>query len=68
MQSEMNQQFQDMHQRQFNCFTNCLTTLSSNVISNKESLQKTKSNLDNMTRTVSKFEYQLKKEDNIYID
>eukprot|EP00957_Ditylum_brightwellii_P130613 9964200-Ditylum_brightwellii.AAC.1 len=68
MQSEMNQQFQDMYQRQFNCFTSCLTTLSSTVVSNKESSQKTESNLDNVTCTVSKFEYWLKKEENIYID
>eukprot|EP00957_Ditylum_brightwellii_P209681 15362777-Ditylum_brightwellii.AAC.1 len=68
MQSEMNQQFQDMHQRQFNCFTSCLTTLSFTVVSNKEFLQKIKSNLSNMTYTFSKFKYRLKKEEKIYID
>eukprot|EP00957_Ditylum_brightwellii_P211834 15366655-Ditylum_brightwellii.AAC.1 len=57
MQSEMNQQFQDMQQKQFNWFTNCLTTLSSTVVSNKESLQKIESNLNNVTRTISKFKY-----------
>eukprot|EP00957_Ditylum_brightwellii_P104433 7954777-Ditylum_brightwellii.AAC.1 len=64
----MNQRFQDMHEEKFDYFTNCMKTLSSTVISNEESLQKTESKIDKMSCNISKFNYRLNKEEKIYID
>eukprot|EP00957_Ditylum_brightwellii_P171648 13067887-Ditylum_brightwellii.AAC.1 len=45
-----------------------LSTLSSTVVSNKESLQKIESELDSVPHTVSKLDYQLNKEKEIYVN
>eukprot|EP00957_Ditylum_brightwellii_P022366 1687236-Ditylum_brightwellii.AAC.1 len=68
MQSDMDNNFKAMKQRHFNYFNNCLLTLSSTVISNQECLQKIKSNLNNVSHIISKFDYQLNKAENIYVD
>eukprot|EP00957_Ditylum_brightwellii_P106607 8133100-Ditylum_brightwellii.AAC.1 len=62
MQTDIDNNFKERQQKHINYFTSCLSTLSSTVISNKESLQKVKSKLDIMTHIVSKLKYQLNNE------
>eukprot|EP00957_Ditylum_brightwellii_P100550 7664336-Ditylum_brightwellii.AAC.1 len=66
LQSDMDNNFKERQQKHLDYFNNCLSPLSSTVISNKDSLQKIKSKLNTMSHNVSKFNYQLNKVENIY--
>eukprot|EP00957_Ditylum_brightwellii_P044453 3372866-Ditylum_brightwellii.AAC.1 len=68
LQSDMDNNFKAMQQGHFNYFNNCLSTLSSTAVSNKESFQKIESTLDNMSNTVSNFDYWLNKAEKIYVN
>eukprot|EP00957_Ditylum_brightwellii_P004199 319769-Ditylum_brightwellii.AAC.1 len=56
MQEDLNQDIQDMQQRQANRFNGYLSKLSTTVVANTESLEKIKFNLDVVTQTVSKLD------------
>eukprot|EP00957_Ditylum_brightwellii_P120939 9223729-Ditylum_brightwellii.AAC.1 len=53
MHSDMDNGFKERQQKHLNYFNNCLSTLSSTVVSNKEFLQKIESNLDTMSHNIS---------------
>eukprot|EP00957_Ditylum_brightwellii_P111974 8539142-Ditylum_brightwellii.AAC.1 len=61
MQSDMDTDFKERQQKHLNYFNNSPSTLSSTVVSNKESLQKIESKLNTMSHNISKFDYQLNK-------
>eukprot|EP00957_Ditylum_brightwellii_P158051 12031068-Ditylum_brightwellii.AAC.1 len=64
IQSEIDNIINKSQQKHLDYFNSCLSTISSNVDSNKESLQNIESKLDAM----SKFEYQINKAEKIYVD
>eukprot|EP00957_Ditylum_brightwellii_P125624 9575327-Ditylum_brightwellii.AAC.1 len=66
MQEDLNQDIQDMQQRQANILNCYLSKLSTTVVSNTESLKKIKSNLNVMTQTISKLNTRLNMEKEIY--
>eukprot|EP00957_Ditylum_brightwellii_P018115 1364305-Ditylum_brightwellii.AAC.2 len=68
MKTDIDNDFKERQQKHIDYFTSCLSTLSSTVVSNKEPLQKVKPKLDTMAHTVSKLDYQLNKEQDIYVD
>eukprot|EP00957_Ditylum_brightwellii_P057260 4339326-Ditylum_brightwellii.AAC.1 len=68
MEEDLKQDIQNLQQRQANIFTGYISQLSTKIISNTESLKKVKCNLNTVTQTVSKLDYQLNKEQEIYID
>eukprot|EP00957_Ditylum_brightwellii_P101114 7705584-Ditylum_brightwellii.AAC.1 len=61
MQSDVDNDFKERQQKHLDYFNSYPSTLSSTVISNKESLQKIKCKLDTMSHSISKFDYQLNK-------
>eukprot|EP00957_Ditylum_brightwellii_P141020 10743265-Ditylum_brightwellii.AAC.1 len=66
MQTGIDNNFKERQQKHIDYFTSYLITLSSNVVSNKESLQKIKSNFNVVTQTISKLNTRLSKEKEIY--
>eukprot|EP00957_Ditylum_brightwellii_P043689 3312356-Ditylum_brightwellii.AAC.1 len=66
MQFDKDNNFQARQQKNLNYFNSCLSTLSSTVFSNKESLKKIESNLNIVTQTVSKFRHKLVMQKEIY--
>eukprot|EP00957_Ditylum_brightwellii_P126276 9627248-Ditylum_brightwellii.AAC.1 len=62
----MDNDFQARQQKNLNYFNSCLSTFSSTVFSNEESLKKIESNLNIMTQTVSKFNHKLVIQKEIY--
>eukprot|EP00957_Ditylum_brightwellii_P113727 8670947-Ditylum_brightwellii.AAC.1 len=66
MQFDMDNNFKVRQQKHLDFFNSCLSTLSSTVVLNEESLKKLESNLNIMTQTVSKFEHKLVMQKEIY--
>eukprot|EP00957_Ditylum_brightwellii_P061396 4660381-Ditylum_brightwellii.AAC.1 len=58
-QTDMHNDFQARQQKNLDYFNSCLSTLSSTVISNADSLKKTESKLDVATQNISKLETKL---------
>eukprot|EP00957_Ditylum_brightwellii_P186733 14219054-Ditylum_brightwellii.AAC.1 len=58
--------FQKRQERQANTFAGYISERSSKVISNKESWQKVKSNLNTVTQTASKLDHKLVMQKEIY--
>eukprot|EP00957_Ditylum_brightwellii_P120417 9187939-Ditylum_brightwellii.AAC.1 len=62
----MDNEFQARQQKNLNYFNNCLSTLSSTVFSNEESLKKTELKLDDVTQNISKLKTKLVTQKEIY--
>eukprot|EP00957_Ditylum_brightwellii_P000797 62973-Ditylum_brightwellii.AAC.1 len=57
---DLKQDIQDLHERQSNRFDGYISKLSTEVISNTESLKKAKFNFNTVTQTISKLDHQLR--------
>eukprot|EP00957_Ditylum_brightwellii_P161768 12316721-Ditylum_brightwellii.AAC.1 len=68
LKDNMKQQLQELKEEEIMLFAEFMTKISTTVYSNKESLKKVESKLDTMTHTVSKLDYQLNKEQEIYVN
>eukprot|EP00957_Ditylum_brightwellii_P125617 9574706-Ditylum_brightwellii.AAC.1 len=66
MQFDMGNDFRARQQKNLNYFISCLSTLSSTVFPNEDSLKKIKSNINIVTQTVSKLEHKLAMQKEIY--
>eukprot|EP00957_Ditylum_brightwellii_P072012 5473436-Ditylum_brightwellii.AAC.1 len=66
MQFDMDNNFQARQQKNLNYFNSCLSSISSTVFSNEESLKKIESNLNTVTQTIPKFKHKLVMQKEIY--
>eukprot|EP00957_Ditylum_brightwellii_P089365 6804270-Ditylum_brightwellii.AAC.1 len=66
MKSNMNRRLQELKEEEIMSIKDYMSKLSATGVSNRESLQKIKSNLDIITQNVSKLDSRLSMEKEIY--